>query len=250
MKKLKNSPFTVFQKEVKDEPYDIRLVDQFKIIIAGGSSSGKSVLTKRIIDNADSLMKSPPKCIFIFYQLWQPLYDQIRQDSSIPVKFIQGAPGEEDIDNVIHHPVKPCLLVLDDMQGSINRSINSLFEVHSHHANISCIMNVQNIFAKNIRDCSLNTNYIFLTKSPRDQTQIFHLARQMQPSKGSNLVKIFQEATRKPFGYLQIDLSQGCPEFLRYRSNIFPDEQPVKCWILEDEMTNYILRNNDEESAI
>lgn len=71
----------------------------------------------------------------------------------------------------------------------------------------------------------------------------------MLPSKGSNLVKIFQEATRKPFGYLQIDLSQSCPEFLRFRSSIFPSEWPVQCWVLEDEMTNYINNTSSSSSS-
>ena len=68
------------------------------------------------------------------------------------------------------------------------------------------VLMVQNLFTKShhMRDVNLSANYIILHKNPRDATQIFSLGRQLRPSKGSDLIKIFQEATKEPYSHLQV----------------------------------------------
>lgn len=58
----------------------------------------------------------------------------------------------------------------------------------------------------------------------------------MYPGRASELVRVFMESTKQPYSYLMIDYTQQCPGYLRLRSNIFPEEQPMKCWVLEYEM--------------
>lgn len=63
-------------------------------------------------------------------------------------------------------------------------------------------------------------------KSPRDRSQITHLARQIYPENTAFIKEIFADATLKSYGYLLFDLTQTTPEHLRYRTNIFPTDEP------------------------
>ena len=74
-------------------------------------------------------MVEPPKSIFYFYQLYQPMFDELKHSLDIPVTFIQGTPDDEQIDSIIHDQRKPALLVLDDLGLALNRSIVNIFQV-------------------------------------------------------------------------------------------------------------------------
>lgn len=78
-----------------------------------------------------------------------------------------------------------------------------------------------------MRDISLNCHYIVAYKSPRDRGQISALARQICPGNAKYINEIFEDATRLPYGYLVFDLTQTTPDHLRYRTNIFPDDDPA-----------------------
>jgi hypothetical protein len=52
----------------------------------------------------------------------------------------------------------------------------------------------------------LNAHYLLLFKNPRDSTQIDTLSRQIHPGKYKILIECFQDAMRKPYGHLVIDL--------------------------------------------
>jgi hypothetical protein len=113
--------------------------------------------------------------------LWsmQPSYfDMMR---TIPgIEFNQGIP--EDIANADYLDVSQRnLMVLDDLmaQSGKDKRIADLCTKGSHHRNLSIIYSVQNIFhqGKEMRNISLNANYIVLFKSPRDKQQISMLAR-------------------------------------------------------------------------
>ena len=63
-----------------------------------------------------------------------------------------------------------------------------------------------------------------LFKSPRDQTIIHTLARQMFPGCGQYLVEAHQNATEKPYSYLFVDLYPQTHHKYRLRTRIIPDE--------------------------
>jgi len=77
---------------------------------------------------------------------------------------------------------------------------------------------------KQSRTMSLNSHYIIVFKNARDAMQIATLARQMYPGQAKFLVEAFQDATKKPYGYLLIDLKATTIDRYRIRTNIFPDE--------------------------
>ena len=105
---------------------------------------------------------------------------------------------------------------------------------------------VQNIFGKDpsFRTISLNAGYIgkrllvrlttfnyiessVIFKSPRDSSQITHLAKQVVPGETDLLVSAYRQATEEAHSYLLIDLQQGTPDIYRFRSNVVPEKAYV-----------------------
>jgi hypothetical protein len=70
---------------------------------------------------------------------------------------------------------------------------------------------LQNGFSKGKenRTMSINTQYIILFKNPIGPAI---LARQMYPSHPKKFMIKYREATKRPYGYLFIDLKQNTPE--------------------------------------
>ena len=85
---------------------------------------------------------------------------------------------------------------------------------------------LQNMFhrGKELRDMSLNSHYLVVFKSPRDSSQVNHLARQMFPGHVKYMQQAFEDATKRPYGYLFCDLKPEAPTDVRLRTNIFPGE--------------------------
>jgi hypothetical protein len=62
--------------------------------------------------------------------------------------------------------------------------------------------------------------------NPRDKSQIKYLGRQIFPGSGEVLLEAYLDIVRsKKWGYLLLDLSNNCPENLRMRTNILPQEK-------------------------
>lgn len=124
------------------------------------------------------------------------------------------------------------LIIIDDlMTAAYTKGICDLFTKGSHHKNISVILITQNVFhqGKYCRDISLNCKYLVLFKNPRDKSQIFPLARQIYPENPTALVKVYKEATSKPFGYLFLDLTQTANDIVRFQTDIF-NENYITCF--------------------
>jgi len=122
---------------------------------------------------------------------------------------------------------KPTLIVLDDlMLDSANKQVCELFTKGSHHRNLSIILLTQNVFhqGKFSRDISLNCKYLVLFKNPRDKSQIFPLARQLYPENIKGFLRVYNESTSKPHGYIVLDLTQDINDLFRIRTNIFSKE--------------------------
>ena len=104
------------------------------------------------------------------------------------------------------------------------------------------ILITQNLFhqARHARDISQNAKYIILLKNVRDKAQFTHLARQVLPEDSQGLFGAYLDATRRPHGYLLLDLAQDTDERLRFRTNIFPAERPPVVYARISNETNKI----------
>ena len=120
------------------------------------------------------------------------------------------------------------LIVFDDQMIDVSKDkrIVNLFTRGSHHRNLSVIYIVQNLFhqGKGSRSISLNSHYLVLFKNPRDKLQILTLAKQMYPRQTDFILKQHEEAVKRPFGYLLIDLKTTTQDNCPVRTNVLGEE--------------------------
>jgi energy-coupling factor transporter ATP-binding protein EcfA2 len=189
------------------ESFDLRLKSPFTAIIAGPTASGKTHLLRSLIANVNDVCDHPPEEVIYCYGVWQKMFESIDG-----VTFHEGM---IDVKERIPRDGIHRWLVIDDLMDETNSQTDELYTKYSHHLNVSVFFVVQNFFRKQQRTMSLNTHYLFLFKNPRDSSFISHLARQIYPNNSKFMIESFQDATRKPFSYLLVDLKQNTDEKLR-----------------------------------
>ena len=104
--------------EVIDEPV---FSHPFTGIISGPTKAGKTVLAKRIVRNAGSLIFPPPEKIIWCFREFQPGYKDIM---SLPnVELVEGMP---DLDQLRSDAGTRKLIVMDDMMEAMDKKIVGL----------------------------------------------------------------------------------------------------------------------------
>ena len=200
------------------EPDAFKIRCPATICISGPSGSGKSCLVRKIIQNLDKTFDRVPTQIIYCYSIFQPLFEVMKKESPLPIEFVHELP--EDL-----VPKPRTLLILDDLQNSA-KIIADYFTKISHHCDTDVVYLCQNIFLQNSyhRTCNLNTHILCLFKNPRDSAQIRYLAGQISPTNKKFLLDAYRQATKKPHGYLFLNLQQATPDHLRVRDSFFFDE--------------------------
>ena len=125
------------------------------------------------------------------------------------------------------------LIFIDDLMQSISDS--SLFAESiismSHHRRLNIIFTLHNIFyqGKYTRTLTLNTKYITLFVSRRDQTQVTRLGNQILGTGGGRaLIECFKDLlSTEKYPYIFIDMSPHIDPVYTLRSKIFPDQETV-----------------------
>ena len=84
----------------------------------------------------------------------------------------------------------------------LNSSADFMITLFRLYDNLSIIYLTQNVFHKNQREISLNSDYMVISKNPQDKTQFTNLARQFMPRKYKFLLWAFEDATKLPRSYL------------------------------------------------
>ena len=216
----------------------------FTCMVAGMTGSGKTVWVQSLLQQAQAVIDQAPERIIWCYSQWQNAYTQLLM--TIPtIEFVKGIP--ESLENDSYLDVnKRNLIVIDDQMieaGKDNRIVN-LFTKGSHHRNLSVIYIVQNLFhqGKGNRSISLNSHYLVLFKNPRDKLQILTLAKQMYPSETAWFIKEYEEAVRRPYGYLFVDLRPTTPDRCRLRTNVLPGEERFDKGFEEHRISQELLR--------
>ena len=208
--------------------YNLQLKENFKIFISGPSRCGKTFFFVDLLQNLFDIAKTPPKIIIYIYKIWQWKFDEmktvnifLKDNDDVIDKLKQYARG------------MPILVIFDDMINS--KSINDiapLFTVDARHMNMSLIFLSQRIFVNNeyFRQISQNSDYFVLFKNPRNSSEIRTLATQITPGNLS-LVNIYMEATKEPFSYLFINLTQEVKSETKYLSDLFKKDHVVKAYL-------------------
>lgn len=211
--------------------HDLRLIENFKIFVGGPSRCGKTFFVVDFIQNLKSISKIPPTNIIYVYKVWQPKYDEIRKLITV---FIQE---QEDLLEKIkeHLSDQPSLIVFDDLINSKSlKNIAQLFVVDGRHLNMSLIFLSQRLFVNDeyFRQISGNCDYFCVFKNPRKVNEVRELAKQLTPGT-LELLNIYALATKEPYSYLFINLTQECPDTLKYTSHLFDYDHYIQIYVDE-----------------
>lgn len=195
--------------------------------VIGPTQAGKSHFVITLLQHAQQFIHPPPTKIYWAYgEKNEKQMELVREKSSLPVHFIEGMPDIEEFT-----PDENNLLILDDLMSAASGSVlvSNLFTRTSHHRNMSVVLILQNLYhqGKSMRDISLNAKYTVLFKNPHDKGQIQHLGRQAFPDHPKFLIDAYEQATKRPHGYLILDFDQKTPDERRVRTGIFPPEVPL-----------------------
>lgn len=196
------------------------------ISVVGPTQAGKSVFTKRLIENADSMFTKPPEKILYAYSEYQPLFDDMQ---GIPnIIFHEGLPDKQKIEEFTQN-TKHTLIILDDLISKIVQSedLLHLFAVTSHHKMASVVLLSQSLYppGKYAKSISLNCANFVLFRNPRDMRQLITFASQILPGMTKYFMDSYLKATQQRYSYLLVDLSphREDRQFM-LRSKIFPDD--------------------------
>ena len=217
--------------------FDIRLKENFKLFLVGPSACGKSVFIQNLLQNISTVSKKNPSKIIYVYKVWQPLFQDMNLQGLVHI-FIKD--NENLLEKLKMETIgETCLIVFDDLINSKNLDeISNLFVVDGRHSNYSMIFTSQRMFVNNeyFRQISNNCDYIVVFRNPRNYSEIRTLAQQLTPI-NLDLLEIYTKATKDPFSYLMINLTQECKEDLKFLSHLFDFDHYVK---------SYVKKNNTQ----
>ena len=214
--------------------HDIRFKENFKIFVCGPSRCGKTVFIKDLLQNIPSITKQNISKVIYVYKVWQHIFEDmklqglvhffLREEENIVEKIKKLSFGEYS------------LVIFDDLINSkILEEISNLFVVDGRHSNYSMIFTSQRMFVNNeyFRQISNNCDYIVVFKNPRNYSEIRTLAQQLTPI-SLDLLEIYTKATKDPFTYLLINLTQECNEDVKFLSHLFDYDHYVKTYVKKD----------------
>lgn len=208
---------------------EIALKHPFSMLVAEGRKAGKTEFTKSLLQNAKQMIEpNLNRVVWCYTKHQAELYRQLKNINP-NIDYMEGIPTnlEEMFDKKQNN-----LIILDDMMDEATRDmrISQLFS-RGRHDNLSIIYLTQNLFHKNQRSISLNSDYMIIFKNARDQSQINHLAKQFIPNNTKFLLDAYKDATQKPHSYILLDLTPSANDKFRIRSNILPHEAPQYVYI-------------------
>lgn len=204
--------------------HEFKFIHPFTCLVCGPTGSGKSVWVRRFLtSHEDMISPSKPVLNVIWcYGQYQSLYN-VPLPSQVQVTYVEGLPSMEDIKKM-----EASLIVIDDLMSELgdDKKLSDLFTKGSHHLDLSVIFIVQNLFhqGKVMRTISINTHYMTLFKSPRDKQQISKYAQQIFPGNSKYFMEAYDDATKKPFSYINVDFRPYTDDTHRLRTNILPGE--------------------------
>lgn len=202
----------------------------FSVIICAPSNSGKSTLAFNLIKHSRHVVGNTDDqgfdAVFILYRSYQPLYQRMKNELTIPVYLYEKAFPEE-FEEILSTSgaQKPVVIVDDGVCPENQEFVLDLFCRLGHHLAVSVILITQSLFdSRNstLRLCHRNTKGLIIFSCPRDQGSIRTLIQQMMPdrNKARILLETVEKELEKPFNYILFDFQPQCPPNLRFKTNI------------------------------
>ena len=209
------------------ESVDASIKWPFKWTLVGSSGSGKTNFAINMIKESDRLFDQKPDRVIIIYKVFQEIYNTCKK--YFPTSFYTE--DECDLEELTLLNKDKLLIICDDLYFSKKLvEISEHFLIKGRHRNTSWIVLTQSIFNQPaLKNISRNSTHMTLFKNVRlNEPHI--LFSQLRPKSSKVLQNIYADATKNPYGYLDIDLSQTCPDKLRYKTNLF--DSAVKVFVI------------------
>jgi hypothetical protein len=198
------------------------------IALVGASCSGKTVMLLEMIKH--NLFEYKVKNVLCCYLVHQPIYDEM-VDYVPNFVLHQGLPQKAFVDEFLDENEGHTLIIFDDLGHVLgsNPDIASYFSVGTHHRNFTLVIMLQQLYFKGVHSklIQLNTSYLVLFRQLRDVSQVGILSRQMYPSNWKEFIKIYEDATSEPYGYLIVNTHPQSDPNLRLLTKIFPHERTI-----------------------
>ena len=225
---------------------DVSIKWPFKWVLAGSSGSGKTNFSLDIIKNSNRLFDQTPTRIIMIYKEFQNIYNSFSK--VFPTSYFTE--DEVNIEDLTNNNQERLLFICDDLYFS--KKLNEIAEhflIKGRHRNTSWIVLTQSIFNQPaLKNISRNSTHLTMFKNVR-LTEPHILFSQIRPKSSKVLQEIYKTATKEPFGYLDIDLSQTCPDKVRYKTDIFNSIVTVFCIMNNNSFkTMYLVDKKDIKS--
>lgn len=216
-------------------PYDLRFRPGATHLLAGPSGSGKTYTVREILENKNEIFLNGHQIrnVVVCYASWQKTYADL-EARGLVTRWINKLPTNDEYVQIVE-PFKDTggsIVIIDDFMSEIGKDLVDIVTVSARHNNASTFILLQSLFpvAKMARQISLNVKYMYVFKNPRENAQFSHLIRQVLPQDNRWLHEAYAEATRHPYSYMMLDMTQECPDIIRFRSSVLPSQWPVKVW--------------------
>ena len=210
---------------IPDHPY--------RILIIGGSGSGKTNVLLNLIENQPDIDKIYLYAKDPYEAKYQYLINK-REGVSIdhfndPKAFIEYSNHTHDVYKNIdeYNPDKEnkVLIVFDDMIVDMihNKKLNSIVTelfTRGRKLSISVVFITQSYF-KVPKDVGLNTSHFFIAKIP-NKRDLQHIAiNHSSDISTKDFANICRKCTAEPYSFLVIDTTLASNDPLRFRKNLF-----------------------------
>ena len=219
LKIIKNQPYT------PDQPY--------RILIIGGSGSGKTNLLLNLIEDQPDIDK-----IYLYDKdPYEAKYQYlINKREGVGIDHFNDPKGFIEYSNAMHDVYKnideynpdkenEILIVFDDMIGDIihNKKLNSIVTklfIRCSKLNISFVFITQSYF-KAPKDVRINTTSFFITKIPNKKELREVAINHLSDISTKDFANIYRECTAEPYSFLVNDTTLASNNPLRFRKNLF-----------------------------
>lgn len=215
--KHSRSEHNVGYELVLDED-DLKLKIPSGMVIGGATSSGKTELLLRLLENYQQMYAPVPKSILYCYG---QMGSHVHKLQKMGMHCVEGVPS----DTLIERMEKPMLLIFDDMMTDVSlKYLSDIFCKRSHHQNIGVIFITQDLFDRKLAVARNNAQYLLLTRSINSMNKIHNIGSHLYPGKLQPFLESYNDATSEPYGYLFLDNHAARRHELALRTKIFPQD--------------------------
>jgi len=198
-----------------------QLSSNFRMIICGASSSGKSELLVKLLENENGILTSDFSRVIYLRGVETRNEARLREKFGNDLLVFDGIPKEEVLLPLCRSH-KNTVLVMEDLEAEVANSelVAKIYSKYSHNYDFCVITTLQNVFRSGKERVNLLRNCTNIVCFPNnlDQSVIRLLAQRVYPQNPRQLVDLFDRVTSEPYAHLSF--WANCAKELRFRSHI------------------------------